>query len=178
MESFFKYFENNGAGIFVFIICLFAIVLIIKWVAYIFRFGRYRDNESFVDEKGQEINNYKLRFVIADLLVKIINDFRHLLALVIMTIFGLSLWYVLYKSNGTFEQLKDSLQVVIASFGGIVGTIIGYYFGESSAKAKIGKDNPTTIVNNGEVTQFSSVAPAGNITKVAPPPPPTGDSDD
>ncbi|MEQ1747609.1 MAG: hypothetical protein ABMA02_19430 [Saprospiraceae bacterium] len=33
-----------------------------------------------------------------------------------------------------FEQKMDALQLVIASLGGLLGSIIGYYFGESAVR--------------------------------------------
>ena len=73
------------------------------------------------------------RYILADLIVKIIDDFRHLLALIIVAIFALALGYVMVKTSNQYDQLKGGIEVVVASLGGIVGSILGYYFGESAA---------------------------------------------
>jgi len=36
-------------------------------------------------------------------------------------------------SSTNFEDKMEALQLVIASLGGLLGSIIGYYFGESAA---------------------------------------------
>jgi hypothetical protein len=36
------------------------------------------------------------------------------------------------------EDLADGLQAVMATLGGLVGSIVGYYFGESAAKTSPG----------------------------------------
>ena len=141
MGNFFSYLEDNKIGIFVFIVCLFSIMLLIKWFASIFGLGRYQKNQgnsTYTENTASEYTS--IGYIFADLAVKIINDFRHLLALIIVGIFGLTLAYVLYTTADT--DLNDSLQAVIAAFGGIVGTIIGYYFGESAAKGATGNQAP------------------------------------
>lgn len=141
MGDFFGYLEDNKIGIFVFIVCLFSIMFLVKWFASIFCLGRYRKNHGNSTGIENTASEYtSIGYIFADLAVKIINDFRHLLALVIVGIFGLTLAYVLYTTTAT--DLNDSLQAVIAAFGGIVGTIIGYYFGESAAKGAAG--NPVS----------------------------------
>ena len=77
-----------------------------------------------------------IRFVLTDFFVKIINDFRHLLALVLVVLFGLALFAAMWP--GMMKQdvslIKDGLQGVAAALGGLIGSIIGYYFGESAAR--------------------------------------------
>lgn len=137
MGGFFGYLEDNKIGIFVFIACLFSIMFLVKWFASIFGLGRYSKNHGNSTGTENTASEYtSIGYIFADLAVKIINDFRHLLALIIVGIFGLTLAYVLYTTTKT--DLNDSLQAVIAAFGGIVGTIIGYYFGESAAKGTAG----------------------------------------
>ena len=77
----------------------------------------------------------KVRFVVADFFVKIINDFRHLLALLIVLLFALALFTAMWPGISKQEVglIKDGLQAVAAALGGLVGSIIGYYFGESTA---------------------------------------------
>lgn len=115
--------KTNWEGILIFFFFLFLSILFIQWLAWIFSWGRFKVSSG-------SRKNDSIRFVIADLLVKIIDDFKHLLALVIMTIFAFALAFAMIKGP---DMLK-ALQVVVASLGGLIGSIIGYYFGESSAK--------------------------------------------
>jgi hypothetical protein len=121
-----------------------------------------------------------IRHIMADLLVKVIDDFRHLLALIVMLVFALTLGYALVTAS-TVEQVSGLLQAVTSAFGGIVGAIIGYYFGESAAKASSpGPDEPTVIVDGGEQAEppaGDQAGPAGTGAdgiRRAPPPPGSG----
>jgi hypothetical protein len=127
MSRFLDFFSKQQTGIAVFLGSVLVLMLLVQWLAWIFRWGRFG--------RKQPERTSQLRFVIADLFVKIINDFRHLLALVIMLIFAATLAAVLLWAPH-FKEVKDGLQVVVAAMGGLVGSIIGYYFGESAAKAK------------------------------------------
>jgi hypothetical protein len=75
-----------------------------------------------------------LRFVLANFFVKLINDFRHLLALLIFVLFALalfaSMWPGMMKQDAT--TIKQGLEGVAAALGGLIGSIIGCYFGESA----------------------------------------------
>jgi hypothetical protein len=96
------------------------------WVAWLFawgRFGKAREHDL----------RTPLRFVVAEFFTKLIDDFRHLLALVVIAIFAGILIGVLVRAPN-FAEIKDGLQVVAATMGGIVGSIIGYYFGESAGR--------------------------------------------
>lgn len=81
--------------------------------------------------------------IIADFLARLINDFRHLLALVIVVIFFSLVFYSMAMSD-KFEEKMDALQMVMASFGGLLGSIIGYYFGESAARRAQSTAIPST----------------------------------
>jgi hypothetical protein len=69
-----------------------------------------------------------------DLIVKIIDDFRHFLALLIVVLFFLALGYALLRAGGDVEAISDALQAVSSALGGLIGAIIGYYFGESAGR--------------------------------------------
>jgi len=77
-----------------------------------------------------------LRYLITEALTKIINDFRHLLALILVLIFGGALGYSLFEAGPNLANIKEALQSVSASLGGLIGSIIGYYFGESKGRAE------------------------------------------
>lgn len=137
MEDFFKFFENNYAGIIYFLLSLVVVILIVQWIAWVFSLGRFKDQKLSPGRRSD-----RLRFLIADLMVKIINDFRHFLALIMVAIFGLVLGYALIKYAKTSADVTDVLQAVISTIGVLIGSIIGYYFGES-AGIKSAKDIET-----------------------------------
>lgn len=70
-----------------------------------------------------------------ELLTKIIYEFRHLLALLIVVLFAVALFAAMWPGmmKGDVALIKDGLQAVAAALGGLIGSIIGYYFGESAA---------------------------------------------
>lgn len=129
MESFLKFLDANATGVWLFLACLGAAILAIQWLMWIFGAGRFAQRPDMpLPVRGQA-----LRYLITEALTKIINDFRHLLALIVVLIFGLALAYALYEGGGDMEKIKEALQAVTATLGGLVGSIIGYYFGESKA---------------------------------------------
>jgi hypothetical protein len=122
-----QYLEDYSTGLYVLIFMIFALLLAINWLAYIFNWGRYRYNAKHpIDRKS------KMSYLVAEFFANIINDFKHLLALVIVFIFVLLILYGTVMGEN-FEQKKEALQLVIASLGGLLAAIIGYYFGESAA---------------------------------------------
>jgi Mn2+/Fe2+ NRAMP family transporter len=118
----------------------------------------------------------ELRFIFSEAAVKIINDFRHLLALIIVLIFAFALGYSLIKAasavtNATsptmIDNMKEALQAVVATLGGLVGSIIGYYFGESSVvKSPDSKPADTGLGKSAPVQE-----PPKEGEQKAPPPP-------
>ena len=76
-----------------------------------------------------------LRYVAANFFVEIINDFRHLLALVMVLLFAVALAIGMYPGVRAWDvqKLATGIQAVAAALGGLIGSIIGYYFGESAA---------------------------------------------
>jgi hypothetical protein len=120
------FLQQNGRGVVLLIALLAAVLFGVQWVLWMFGLGRFKPSDL--------PRSNTLRFLVAEALVKIINDFRHLLALLLIIIFGLALAYCLWQA-GSLADLKDSLQVVMATLGGLVGSIIGYYFGESKGAA-------------------------------------------
>ncbi|MDZ7290742.1 MAG: hypothetical protein ONB44_18570 [candidate division KSB1 bacterium] len=132
MDNFLTFLKTHSGGLLVLFLCLAAIVFLVQWLAWIFSLGRFRP-----DRTGGKVGTSSLRFVFADLLVKIINDFRHFLALVMVTIFALALSYVLYRAEDNMASITDAMQTVVATLGGLVGSILGYYFGESAARKSL-----------------------------------------
>lgn len=143
MEKFFSFFEDNVAGIVVFLLSVFALLLLLKMAARIMGFGRYRHSDNTSSSTG---------YILTQLAVKIITEFRHFLALVLVLIFATALGYALYTANKAAndpDALSKSLQAVMSTLGGLVGSIVGYYFGESAAARSNNRDtdsngNPPT----------------------------------
>lgn len=178
MSTFFDFFRDHWQGILVFGLLLLAIGALVQWVMWIFARGRFQKKDALTGRQT-------LRFVFADLLVKIIDDFRHLLALVIVVIFALALTYslvlVAYEPSGRLEAVAKALQAVVSSLGGLIGAIIGYYFGEKAGeKAATTAGSPPPPVQTPQTgavpTTAGQVPPAGGAPGVPPvqpaPPPP------
>lgn len=150
MSRLFTFLQSYRSGILFLFFCLAAVAFLVQWFAWIFGKGRFRllpaNGKDGVGGKAE------LRFVFSEAIVKIINDFRHLLALIIVLIFAFALGYSLIRAGslqtGTgapsvIDNMKEALQAVVATLGGLVGSIIGYYFGESSV-AKASDSRPPT----------------------------------
>jgi hypothetical protein len=126
MEGFFSFLDANRSGILVLLLSVLVLVLLVNWLAWIFSWGRYKSSGSVQSER-------KVQHLLGDLLVNIINDFRHLLALIIVLIFALVLVYAMVRAGTGSDNIAQALQSVVATMGAIIGSILGYYFGESAA---------------------------------------------
>lgn len=180
MGGFFDFFNTHRNGIFVCLFCLLALLLTLNWLSWLFAWGRFK-------EPKQSVRGQHLRYIFSDAIVKIINDFRHLLALVIVFIFAFVLVYSMIRAGSNIETMKESIQVVVASLGGLVGSIIGYYFGESAiAKASEGKavpSKPNDVDKENDPVRAPVQAPTGVGSQdlippieEAPPPPQSSSS--
>lgn len=158
MEDIFKFFSTNSTGIITLLISVGLLIGILQWILWLFKLGRYEFD-------GDKPKNGGVIYIATDFFVKIINDFRHLLALIVILVFAFVLIFSVYhaiqidKSSdlSNFENLKNVLQAVISTLGGIVASIIGYYFGESVGKAKGEKENVNSFA--GEIDQNEEVKP-------------------
>lgn len=128
MGDFLTFLDTHRGGILMLLLCLASVALFVQWVAWIFSIGRFR--QTGMPATGRQQN---LRYIFAEIAVKIINDFRHFLALIIVLIFALALTYAMLRAGSEMNNMKDALQAVAATLGGLVGSIVGYYFGESAA---------------------------------------------
>lgn len=146
-----------------------------QWIVWILGRGRFGKPPS-------PAGRAELRFIFSEAAVKIINDFRHLLALVIVLIFAFALGYSLIKaasiatnpsSPTTIENMKEALQAVVATLGGLVGSIIGYYFGESTV-AKSPEPKPPDAGGSQPPPLVQEPPKTGEQRAAAPPPPPPG----
>jgi len=72
--------------------------------------------------------------------------------------------------SGEISQVTDGVQAVAAALGGLIGSIIGYYFGESAASRK--DSNESTVRDTGSPVQQSpqgDEAVPGIVPAPAPP---------
>jgi len=135
MTNILQFLADHVSGVAVILMILFAIIGIIQYVCWIFRWGRFKVDALLSDSVDRRTES-TVRHMVVKFFVEIINDFRHLLALVIVIIFAVTLLAVCqagFKLDN-FDGVKEGIQVVTSSLGGLVGSIIGYYFGESAAK--------------------------------------------
>ena len=132
MSRLFTFLQIYRSGIFLLVLLLASAAFLVQWFAWIFGVGRFGN----VATPGKTVS-----FVFSEFTFKIINEFRHLLALLVVVIFSFALGYSLIKagslptstgSPSVIDNMKEALQAVVATLGGLVGSIIGYYFGESS----------------------------------------------
>ena len=170
MTSFFTFFQTNRSGILLFVFLLFAAAFLLQWLAWIFAKGRFKKG-GMIGGTGTGTGDglpRPARFVLTDLAVKIINEFRHLLALLVFIIFAFALTYSLIKAGSlstgnAIDNLKGALEGVVATLGGLVGSIIGYYFGESSVTAPSSSDSSNTT-NPDKSVQQKPPAATGKAT--------------
>ena len=129
MTSFLDFMAAQRTGILMALVSLIVLAALLRWVLSMFGWGRFQQPSTAMRPGST------WPFVIAEFFAKIISEFRHLLALLIVVLFFLALfvgmWPGIIKQDVT--QIKDGLQGVAAAMGGLIGSIIGYYFGESAA---------------------------------------------
>jgi len=126
MSAFFGFMAAQRDGILLALLVLSVLVFLLNALLWMFRGGRYRGSSPQTDTK--------LRLIMAEFFAKLIDDFRHLLALVVVMLFAVTLFSAMLPGlqSGKLNDLKDGIQAVAAALGGLIGSIIGYYFGESA----------------------------------------------
>jgi hypothetical protein len=105
---------------------------VVHWLAWIFGWGRFDVRRARLEHARGRPQN--VRYLLTEGLVKIINDFRHLLALLFLALFGVCLAYVLSQAT-TVAEMKEGLAAVASTIGVVLASIIGYYFGEARGAA-------------------------------------------
>jgi hypothetical protein len=168
------------------VLLLFALVAAGHWWSYFRGTGRY------AQPKTVETTSAAMLFI-----GKLISEFKHFLALVIMVVFLVAIVLVVIaawpKASGDLDKLYNGIQVVVASMGGLVGSVVGYYFGEAkmeravaagaaaNAAAGGGRIEPTVLPTGQPQGQAGQQAPQGGaqpaqkaapIAPVNPPPGP------
>lgn len=127
-----EFMSANGSALFATLLFMVGLLILTQWLFWVAGWGRFSAEAR--SKRGDEPNRSPIRHVIADLFVKVIDDFRHLLALIIVIMFAMTLVYALYIAGTNVDNITKALQAVTGTLSGVIGVIIGYYFGESAAR--------------------------------------------
>ena len=87
--------------------------------------------------------------MIVEFFAGIVNDFRHLLAIALTLVFAgaiVAVFLIAHQNRYSIEIFKEGLQIVVATLGGLIGSVVGYYFGESAASRT--RENQTGITSD------------------------------
>lgn len=183
MEQFLILLEEHYMGILLCIVLFFIFLFTVDWMFRLFAWGKYKK----LRPSKEEVNNQpKLNvgqniaprsgiiYLITDFLAKIITDFRHFLAVLLILIFGATLYKsVTYVSS--IDELSKALQAVMGTIGTLIGSIMGYYYGESAARKTLnGTDKNIVVVKQPVQDQGNSEGPI----KQAPNPPDNNDKNE
>jgi hypothetical protein len=124
-----NFLGTQREGILVLLLVLIVLGAVLNWVLWMFGWGRFQ---------GSPGADSKIRYVLANFFVKIIDDFRNLLALVMVALFAVALFVAMWPgiAKQDVTLIKEGLQGVAAALSGLIGSIVGYYFGESAAKKR------------------------------------------
>jgi TRAP-type C4-dicarboxylate transport system permease small subunit len=114
-------------------ICLLLALLIVslivfQWYCWLLCKGRFSNKSPAErDSRGGVVRGWAY----------LINDFRHLLALILVVAFigGIITMGVLGYRRCGIEGAKDAMNVIITPLSGLIGSVIGYYFGATSKGA-------------------------------------------
>ncbi|GAB5398870.1 MAG: hypothetical protein Aureis2KO_04550 [Aureisphaera sp.] len=173
MKDFLIFLEDHQTGVLLFVVLIISVVIAIRWLFQIFALGKYKTHYKVKDENGKEKvvkvkqkdENTSITYILTQSLVDIVGEFRHFLALMIVLLFVILIIAAMWAGNGSsqmnFDNMMDAMQLVIASLGGLLGSIIGYYYGESAARSKnegITTD-PGVISNANSAAEGDIVAP-------------------
>ena len=126
MGSFLNFLAVNQTGIYVLLAILAFVVLLIQWLAWIFKWGRFKSPPA------GPAPGYSTKDIMFTYLATLASDFKFVLATLIFGIFSVVLLIALF----TQSDFANALQAVMSTLGGLVGTIVGYFFGEKSAQAE------------------------------------------
>ncbi|MBI3832484.1 MAG: hypothetical protein HY291_23370 [Planctomycetes bacterium] len=119
---------QHSPGILTLVCSLLLFLICFHYVLWLLRRGRFKDS----NQKSQ--NQPTIAYALSVFVGKIITDFRHALALSIVLLFAIIMFLVIAAGWDDFEKVKAGIQLVSASLGGLIGSIIGYYFGESAGR--------------------------------------------
>jgi hypothetical protein len=147
MSDFFVFLETHRVGILMAILCSVVLMAIVQWIAWLFSLGRFGKQEYW-EQLGKRTTLFHTVF--GNFIAKIIYEFGHLIALIILFIFAFTLIFTMIQTRGNPAEMRDSLQTIVSSLGGLVGTVIGYYFNAvknlgSSAQSEERKTTPVDV---------------------------------
>jgi hypothetical protein len=71
----------------------------------------------------------------------------------------------------SLAALSTGLQAVVSAFGGLIGAIIGYYFGERAAEQAAASGGGPTVVSEPPVQALPESPPVSTDIEPAPAPP-------
>ncbi len=136
MGSMLDFMAAHGGGIRTSLLTIVVLTAVVNWLLWMFGWGRFTGARGSAGRSGRPTT---IRYVLAEFFVQIVNDFRHLLALVLVSLFAVTLLIAmvppLFRDGGPdLNSMRDGLQAVAAALGGLIGSIVGYYFGESAGK--------------------------------------------
>ena len=173
MDTWLTHIDEHRTAVLLLVVLACTALAAAQWVSWMFALGRFNSTRPSATKSGQ--GERPLRYILALFFVQIVNDFRHLLALLLLSLFALVLVVAMWPGlkNDQLKEMTEGLQAVAAALGGLIGSIVGYYFGESAAKGRApgGEASPPTPapVQGGPAV----TAPAGSSPIRPAPPPPT-----
>ena len=135
MEPFLNFLAEYRTGIFILFAIVAFIVFLIQWLAWIFKWGRFKDTQA----KSRQ--GYTTRDVVFNYLATLASDFKFVLATLIFGIFAVVLIFAL----NTQSDFASALQAVMSTLGGLVGTIVGYFFGEKAGQSESNRVSTASI---------------------------------
>lgn len=100
------------------IVVLVSLVAAGQWIAWILGVGRFRERSA------------RSGWFVQDFASTISADFRHILASALVVLFGVALFVGIALEGG----YPDAMQPVMNSFPGLLGAVLGFYFGEKQAR--------------------------------------------
>src|SRR5262245_27602996 len=99
MRDLISFLENHFSGVLLLLILICFVLFFIQWILWLFGVGRYKEKKP-----GGFFR------IFGDLTKKIITDFRHFFALLLVLVFIGALIYALCISDGDIDKLTKSLQ--------------------------------------------------------------------
>ncbi|MDA1314853.1 MAG: hypothetical protein O2968_16085 [Acidobacteria bacterium] len=156
MTDFLQVLEQHWRGVFILVFLITVLALIVRWLFWLLGWGRFAARPD-----GKSIPGRTGSFFWNQFIAKTVDQFRHLLALLIFLLFSVAVILSILPglAERNVEQMTDGLQGVAASLGGLIGSIIGYYFGEQVGAASSQSTGETE--SPGETTLDSAPTDGG-----------------
>lgn len=119
--------EQNWRGALLLILLIIVFAAFVRWLFWLMGWGRFAPRSGGRSDQAGIWSYFGTKFV-----AKTVSEFRHLLALLIFLLFSVAVVLAMLPGLLGLDvgRMTDGLQGVAASLGGLIGSIIGYYFGE------------------------------------------------